>query len=174
VEADVDIEQEISSHHKYSKIRELIAEHLFIGESMRECWNRNIYDVEVLRSESDFFGYDVVMARGDIVRHIQLKSMMAGGARRNFNASMELLQKPSACMIVSVLSDKLQLEHFRWFGSGPGEPIPDFSGCRKLRHTKGDATGRKAERPAHRVIPLSRFEKVNSIAGVLEKLFGSL
>jgi hypothetical protein len=40
---------------------------------LRALWCRGVFDVEVLRSEFDAHGYDLVMARGRIVRHIQLK-----------------------------------------------------------------------------------------------------
>jgi hypothetical protein len=55
-------------------LRERIVEHTFVGDALRVFWRRGILDVEVLRSEFDAHGYDVVMVRGDIVRHIQFKT----------------------------------------------------------------------------------------------------
>jgi len=56
----------------HSTLRELIAEHVFLGELLRYCWNREVFDLEVSRSEIDSFGYDIVVGRGPLVRHIQL------------------------------------------------------------------------------------------------------
>jgi len=157
-----------------SKLRELIAEHLFVGEALRHCWTRGVTDVEVLRSESDYFGYDVVMARGEIVRHIQLKTRRSDGKRREINASLKLMDKPSGCVIWIMLTPDLRLDHFFWFGGEPGKPMEDISGGKTLKHSKGDASGNKAERPAHREIPIAKFTRLESIHAVLERLFGSL
>jgi len=51
-------------HSEHSTLRELIVEHLFIGEGLRKFWRCGITDVEVARSEIDAFGYDLVMSRG--------------------------------------------------------------------------------------------------------------
>jgi len=61
-------------HSTHSTLRERIVEHVFVGEALRTLWRRGIVDVEVLRPEFDAHGYDLVIARGDIIRHIQLKT----------------------------------------------------------------------------------------------------
>src|SRR5271155_4726123 len=57
-----------------STLRERVVEHVFVGEALRNLWRRGAVDVEVLRSEFDAHGYDLVLAHGRIVRHIQFKS----------------------------------------------------------------------------------------------------
>jgi len=47
---------------------------VFVGDALRTLWRRGVYDVEVLRSESDAHGYDLVMVRSRIIRHIQFKT----------------------------------------------------------------------------------------------------
>jgi hypothetical protein len=64
----------LEAHSFHSTLRKRIAEHVFIGEALRALWRRGIMDVEVLRSEFDAHGYDLVMGRGAIVRHIQFKT----------------------------------------------------------------------------------------------------
>ncbi len=64
-------------HAANSVLRELMVEHLFVGETLRLCWQRGITDVEVLWSEVDSFGYDLVLGRGEFVRHVQLKTIKA-------------------------------------------------------------------------------------------------
>jgi hypothetical protein len=155
-------------------LRELIIEHMLIGEMLRECWVRGVTDVEVLRSESDSFGYDLVIARGDVVRHVQLKSSRLGGKTREIKVGIALASKPSACVLWAVVTDDLKLDHFLWFGSSPGLPISELTDLKVAKHTKGDSSGKKNERPAHRVLTMSRFERLDSLGEVLERLLGSL
>jgi hypothetical protein len=68
----------------------------------------------------------------------------------------------------------MELGPFLWFGGEPGEPLPDITGFRIAKHTKGNAKGKKAERKNIRVITKGKFTKVSSISGVIEKLFGPL
>ena len=65
---------EPSPHYQHSMLRERIIEHVFVGDALRELWRAGVMDVEVLRSEFDAYGYDLVMSRGAITRHIQLKA----------------------------------------------------------------------------------------------------
>ena len=62
----------------HSTLPERIVEHLFVGEILRALWCRGITDVEVLRSEFDAHEYDIVLARGPVVRHVQLKTQAGG------------------------------------------------------------------------------------------------
>lgn len=62
------------AHFEHSTLREHIVEHVFVGDALRALWRRGVLDVEVLRSEFDAYGYDIVMARGPVVRHIQFKT----------------------------------------------------------------------------------------------------
>lgn len=54
------MDQDAHSHR--STLRERIIEPVFVGDALRLLWRRNITDVEVLRSEFDAHGYDLVMA----------------------------------------------------------------------------------------------------------------
>jgi hypothetical protein len=148
-------------------LRELIIEHLFIGEALRKLWQFGITDVEILRSESDSFGYDLVMSRGDIVRHVQLKTRKVDGASSEVKISLRLMEKPSGCVICINGDSALNLESFLWFGGAPGAPLPDITHQKVAKHTKGDAGGKKAERPNHRVLKRSNFVKLKMIDEVL-------
>jgi hypothetical protein len=57
------------------------------------------------------------------------------------------------------------------FGSAVGEKIPTL-GEKIARHTKPNAMREKADRPAHRVIPKSRFAKLDTIDDVIQRLIG--
>jgi hypothetical protein len=63
-----------TAHFENSTLREHIVEHLFVGDVLRALWCRGVTDIEVLRSEFDSHGYDLVMGSGGIVRHIQFKT----------------------------------------------------------------------------------------------------
>ncbi len=68
--------------------------------------------------------------------------------------------------------ETLDLGPFAFFGAEPGKPLPDITGMKVGKHTKGNAHGVKAERLNIRTIPLSKFEKLNSIQEVVTRLFG--
>lgn len=161
-------------HYVLSTLRERIVEHVFVGDALRRLWQLGIGDVEVLRSEFDAGGYDLVMCRGTITRHIQFKTLIAGGKAKSVKANLRLMDKPSGCVIWIVVSAALDLESFLWFGASPGAPLPDISAFPVARHTKGNAGGVKNERPNHRVIARGKFERVADLDGVLEHLFGPL
>ena len=163
---------EAINHSHHSTLRERIVEHVFIGEILRALWRRELTDVEVLRSEFDAHGYDLVMVRGQIVRHVQLKTIIEGGKAADVKISLKLANQPSGCVIWIVIDKDLQLKSYLWFGGLPGAPLPDIRDLKVAKHTKGDASGIKAERLQHRIVKRNRFEKLESPEDILIKLFG--
>ena len=161
-------------HYLHSVLRERIVEHAFVGDSLRRLWQRGATDVEVLRSEFDAGGYDLVMSYRQTVRHIQFKVMVAGGKRASVTASLKLMDKPSGCILWIVVTDALDFHSFLWFGSPPGEPLPDLRALKTATHTKANADGVKLERPGQRTVPRSAFTPLASLDAVLEQLFGPL
>lgn len=163
------------SHYIHSTLRERIVEHVFIGEALRRLWKRGALDVEVLRSEFDAGGYDLVMSHRKIVRHIQFKSVTEAGKAARVKVSLKLMEKPSGCVIWIVVSpEDLQINSYRWFGAPPGEPLPDISGLKVGKHTKGNSAGTKLERAGHRIVPMSKFSELPDMDAVLDRLFGPL
>jgi hypothetical protein len=163
-----------NSHYVHSVLRERIVEHMFVGRALQKLWNLGARDVEVLRSEFDAGGYDLVMTYGKIVRHIQLKAVMEEGKTTHVSVSRKLLEKPSGCVIWIVVDPKLEFKAYRWFGGAPGEPLPNISEMKIAKHTRANAAGTKLKRPNHRVVPRSRFKPVANLDGVLDRLFGPL
>jgi len=174
VSGAVDAAGEHDAHFRHSVLRERIVEHVFIGETLRRLWVRGITDVEVLRSEFDAGGYDLVMCRGPVVRHIQFKVSRVDGKTAAIKASLRLAEKPSGCVLWILVTSALELQTFLWFGGAPGQPLPDIANLRVAQHTKANVKGIKLERPDHRVIPRSRFESLGSLDEVLQRLFGAL
>ena len=87
------LEEEETSHYLHSTLRERIVEHVFVGDILRRLWQLGVTDVEVLRSEFDAGGYDVVMSYRKIVRHIQFKTAVTTGKAASVKASLKLDRK---------------------------------------------------------------------------------
>lgn len=161
-------------HTLNSSYRELLVEHLLIGEIMRRLWLRGITQFEILQPEVDDCGYDLALEANGVVRHIQLKSSFVGAATGQVKASWKLAQKPSACVIWVLFDPKtLGLGPFRWFGGPPGEPIPNIAGFKIAKHTRANSKGVKKERPNQRSIPRSRFEEISDLDMLVIRLFGA-
>ena len=156
-----------------SSCLEKVLEHRFVAELTSALWLGGIRDFEVLRSEVDSHGYDLVIEAHGVLRHIQLKTMVRGGKRRDVSVNLRLAGKPSGC-IVWFTHDPLTLAlgPFHWFGGAPGEPLPDV-GTRHAKHTKGNAAGTKGLRPAHRLVPRTAFRSVPSMSELAGLLFGT-
>jgi hypothetical protein len=164
-----------NSHYSHSSLRERIVEHVFVGDALRQLWKRGALDVEVLRSEFDAGGYDLVLSHRKIVRHIQFKSTTASGKATRVSVNLKLAEKPSGCVIWLVVSPKeLEIRAYRWLGGRPGEPLPDINNLKVAKAPKANAAGVKAEKPGHRIVPLSRFTQLESMDAVLDQLFGPL
>ncbi len=112
-----------AAHHLHSSLREKIVEHVFVGEALRALWRRGIFGVEVLRGEFNAHGYDLVMGRGKVVRHIQFKTGVRDKPRRVSVASV-LADKPSGCVIWIQVDNGLDMRCFWWLGAEPGEALP--------------------------------------------------
>ena len=160
-------------HAFHSTMRERIIEHVFVADMLRFLWARRIPTAEVLRSEFDAGGYDLVLSLGTIMRHVQLKSTVRGGKAASVKVSRKLAERPSGCVVWFIVSEALVLEEFLWFGGVPGDKLPDIECFSVAKHTKGNSLGVKLELPNHRVIPKSQFTRLESFGALMHELFGS-
>lgn len=155
----------------HSTLRERIVEHVFVGDVLRTLWRRGVTDVEILRPEFDAHGYDVVMSRGPIVRHVQLKTQAAG----KVSVGRALAEKPSGCVVwIGLNKDTLELGPFMWFGGSPGLPLPDISSYRNPKRATHNAEGVRPVRKNHHELPPAAFTKLNTLDEVIERLFGEI
>lgn len=161
-------------HARNSVLREIILEHFFVGEVLKRLWQRRIFDVEILRSEFDAGGYDLVVSRGQIVRHIQLKSRLNTSSTREVSVGLRLAERPSGCVIWMIVKDNLEFEDFLFFGAQPGEPLPSISDMKTTRHVKANKDGVFLDRPAHRTVPASRFQSLKTLDALIEVLLGPI
>ena len=158
-------------HFTHSTLRERIVEHVFVGDVLRTLWRRGVTDVEILRPEFDAHGYDVVMSRGPVVRHVQLKTQAAG----KVSVGRALAVKPSGCVVwIGLDKDTLELGPFMWFGSSPGLPLPDISSYPNARRATHNAEGVRPVRANHHVLPPAAFTKLKTLDEVVVRLFGEI
>jgi hypothetical protein len=162
-----------TAHFENSTLRERIVEHVFVGEALRTLWRHGVVDVEVLRSEFDAHGYDLVMARGRIVRHIQFKTG-ATSTPGDVSISLALARKPSGCVLWIHVSDELNLGPFFWFGGAPLDPLPPLDGYAPPKRATHNKHGERPLRKNHRLIPRDQFRRLETFDEVLEALFGPL
>lgn len=153
-------------------LREIILEHRFIADLLAYLWNRNTFDVEVLRSEFDAGGYDLIVSFKDITHHVQLKSTRMAGKTTHVSVGTKLAERPSGCVICFEIDDRLGANGYLWFGAKPKLPLPSMDEFAVTRHTKANAEGIKAERPAHRRVPLRRFIRIGRIDDLVAALLG--
>ncbi len=162
-----------TEHSMYSSYREMLLEHLFAGAIMRHLWLAGFSRLEMLKSQVDDSGYDLILEANSIVRHIQLKASYRGSATRRVNVNDALARKPSGCVIwMSFDPETLDFDHFLWFGGSPGTKLPDLDGFSNATHTKHNAKGDKTERPNIRIVPRSEFDRIDTIEELVTKLFG--
>ena len=165
-----------TADYRESNFREKMLEHVFVSELLQEAWFRYGMTIEVLHSEVDSAGYDLVLEFGGVIRHVQLKSSRADAKTARQTINMALAQKPSGCVVwvlYRTRADGCRVElSYRFFGNGSGEPLPSLQDRKIARHTKANAQGIKAERPALRVLTRADFSAELSLAELMVSLFG--
>ena len=160
-----------TAHFEHSSLRERIVEHVFVGKILKNLWTRDVFNVEVLRSEFDAHGYDLVLSRGDLIRHIQLKT---GTHNRPVNVSVSsgLADKPSGCVIWIKVDDDLNMGPYFWYGSPPGKALPDMNAYDSPKRATHNSAGDRPERKNHRSVPGKKFEKIDNFDELLMILLG--
>lgn len=165
------------SNSLHSSLRASILEHIFIGELGRALWCAGVRNFEVLRSEVDAYGHDLVVECSGIVRHIQLKSSHEGSHVAEVTLSLDLQQKNCGCVIWLEFDERMKIVSYRWFGGIPGEPLPSL-GDKIATHTRGRKIAEggpiRSPRPNHRVVKKSRFTRFEQIDQLLCAMFGPL
>lgn len=156
-----------------SVYREQLLEHLLIGELLKHSWLHCGADLEVSQPAVDRAGHDVVLEANGVTRHLQLKSSFITGKTQSQSIHVGLAAKPSGCVVwIQFDRETMKLGPFLLFAGEPGQPLPDIASLKVAKHTKGDANGVKKERPNVRVVPRSRFRRVDDIPQLYRALFG--
>jgi hypothetical protein len=152
-------------------MREKVFEHLLLAELGLELMARGV-EFEVLHGETDRDGHDVVMEAGGVLRHMQLKVTVLGGARSDITVNTRLAAKPAACVVWLTFDPATRnFSGIRWLGGRPGTPLPGL-GDKVARHSRANTDGVKGYRPGHRVIPAGRFDRLDDVGHLADRLFG--
>ncbi|MEJ7838650.1 MAG: hypothetical protein WKF81_07525 [Thermomicrobiales bacterium] len=164
-----------SNHTFHSSYREMVLEHLFIGEILKHCWQKQRPRVEILKSQVDDSGYDIVLVADTFIRYVQLKSSFVGAATPRVTINIGLAEKPSGCVIWMQFDPKsLMFDSFLWFGGDKDQPLPSLERFEVATHTKRNSLGVKTLRKNMRYVKKSAFTKLDTIADVVDVLFGSV
>jgi hypothetical protein len=158
-----------------SSYREQLVEYVFLAELLQDGWLRRGQRIDVLRADVDGAGYDLVAECQRVIRQVQMKSTVVGGAARGQRLHMDLARHQSGCVVWALLdalpNHKIGMS-FLVLGGPPGEPMPPLDGYRMARHAKANAQGVKAFRRATREVPRSAFTALPDIASLSDWLFG--
>jgi len=159
-----------------SSFFEQLVEHVFISELLQEVYYRFGMTVEVLRSEVDVSGYDIVFECNGIIRHVQLKTSKIDGKTSRQKVNVALAEKPSGCVVWMIRAEgnpdcRMRLT-YRFYGNDAGQPLPSLDEFKTAKHTKGNKEGVKAERPSIRVVPKGQFFTIDTTTELAIRLFG--
>lgn len=163
-----------SNHdHTHNSVnREKLLEHLLVGELLRDAWLQN-RSLEVLRPEVDATGYDLVLVCEGVFRYVQLKASHTKSKTARVPVNIALADKPGGCVVwIRFDSETLKLTEFLFFGERPGTTLTELHKFPIAKHTKGNAQGVKAPRPAIRVVNRGKFTPVQTISELTRLLFG--
>lgn len=120
------------------RMRSVVFIKLAAAELQRFYWRQRVFDVEISTGHADADGYDLIVTRGDIVRHVALLTRPHDRRVEDVWISEKLAQLPSACVIQLVVDDDLKIVEWHWFGAGPGEPLPEGSKRPRIRRRAPD------------------------------------
>lgn len=159
-----------------STFYEQLVEHVFVSEVLQEAWYFYGKTVEVLRSEVDASGYDVVFDCNGVLRYVQLKTSRYDSKTARQKVNIALKSKPGGCVVWIMRREDMNQCRARlsylYFGSTSGHELPSLDGFKIATHTKGNAEGVKKARAAIRVIPKAKFAPVATTRELVGILFG--
>jgi hypothetical protein len=161
-------------HSLRSSEREEYVEYIFLAALCSYGWAHDRF-VEVARSKTDAFGYDLVLSSGPATRHVQLKASRIDGKTRSQMINKTLANKTGGCAVwLKVDSDTLLPQSFGWLEVPKGWPTEaecKDGGIRIARQTRGNAEGVKAQRENIFEVSGRKFTPLASIGAVFDALF---
>lgn len=146
----------MSTTQDYSKsvIREKMLLHIFLSDIYKWAWRQNNIALEILHSEVDDSGYDVVVSINNQIRFLQLKGLKGEGTTKTFNLNERLADKPGAAIVIINYSDNG--DSFNTTYQYCEINREKLTNLRTAKHAKANSQGVKAEREGIKKLP-SRF-----------------
>jgi hypothetical protein len=148
-------------------------QHLLLARLSQVVWSKKRSKLlEIATAEIDNKGFDVVLTVAKVTRHVQLKCSKLGAKRRNVDINVGLFDKPSGCVLLCEYNpSSLEFTKFYFFGNAPGKRLPDIRKLQVALNPRRSLAGR-TERKNVRNVPKKRFESIDTIEEVAERLFG--
>jgi len=158
-----------SSHR--SRDRENLIEHVFIAEVLQECWFVREQPIEILRSEVDAFGYDLVLECNGLIRHVQIKATGSGQSTRKQTINRYLEEKVGGCVVWIVFNhradeSRVRLNYLYFGGRRPRDRMPTLGETPALNPRS------KTPRKNSRVLDVRQFDAVANTGDLLDRMFG--
>jgi hypothetical protein len=170
----LDREARIQALAERSSYVENVLRHAFLAELSCLVWENDPFDsLKISNGEVDDSGYDVVLERGNVVRHIQLKQAHEEKVPKKFSVRVSFATLPGSCMVVisHALTD-LRPKSYSFYGSNPTEPMPYIEAHRTTKSSgRRNADGDRVLRINYRDIPFGRFKRGLSAGELLDELF---
>ena len=156
---------------EFSLAREKILEHRLLSD-LAVLMLRQGVEMDVLRSEFDAQGHDVVLEALGVMRHVQLKATVEGGKASGVIINPRLSFKRSGCVVwMNYDRHTLDITSYRCLGGSPGSQLSSL-GDRLARRARANAQGVKAQMPGHRVIAKGSFDRLANLEELADRLFG--
>lgn len=153
--------------YEISVMTEKMLLHIFLADIYQSFWLARNDTLEVLHSEIDNFGYDIVISANGKTRYIQLKSLTSGGSRSTFEINERLSTKEGGCVIIqehSVKESKIEVK-YHFFED------KNLENFKIAKHNKANAEGKKNNRKRNRVVPKSKFQLCKSLQHLIDLIF---
>jgi hypothetical protein len=157
---------------------EQLVEHVFVSEVLQEVWFSFGKTAEVLRSEIDAFGYDLVLDCNGRERHVQLKTSKHDAKASVQKVNIALGDKPYGCVVWIFRDEEQDTRRMKFkygfFECGKDTKPPKWleNSFKVAKHSKGNSQGEKTERKAIRVVPKSAFDEIPDIHELVKTLCG--
>lgn len=151
--------------------------HRMVASLAGELWQRDPnMQLHIFNSEVDDSGFDLVLGCDKKLRYIQVKQVHAHGKAQKFSVRLDFTQMPGSCIILVVYTvEKLEVDHFLFYGGKVNEPMPSVEDNKPSRLPgRRDTDGNHKTRPNYRDVKRNQFEGPLDAAALLDKLFGKL
>lgn len=161
---------------EHSVFIEQMVEHEFISRVTQYIWFNYRQTIEVLHSEIDAYGYDIILEFNGILRHIQLKTSSKGTTTDKQKINIALSKKTGGCVIWIIREEDSFNQRFNfeylYFGGKAGEPMPNIDNFKTAKANKANSQGIKSERPNIKEVRKAQFTKIKNLEELIEILFG--
>lgn len=135
----------LSEHSLYfeSYFTHTLLQHLMLELLMAEHPRK----MTILKAEVDSEGYDLVLACGQSVRYVQLKTLGRSISPVNYSVKASLAELPGGCVLwLCFDQDTLKVTHFHLLAALPNQPMGAMLPSDQAQKLK---KGKKVQRPGY-------------------------